>query len=1248
MSALGRKVLDLAEQQGLLDGQAIAELRRQVAESKFVITPEAIAKVLVDQGHLTPYQARKLVAQALGPDPDPVERRLAEKEKKSKKQKTPASEELTLAEDDESPRSTSSSPPRGWRTDPQAAPPPSAGRQPRPDSPPTPDRPASVSPTRSQPPAPSPSKIRSPEGRNQEASSSGEDDPSTAEDFLPPPAVPARTPPRGRRWKDEPTSGLSETIEMSPEELSGGPPPHLVPEPLPAPEDLAASVAPALAVPATGGPASGWPPGGDPLALPGDMLRPVPAPVRGVRGWLPRNVWDSPLLLLGGGALGLLLVAFSLLWYALTRGTAAELLAQAEEAYRSGAYHQAIPLYDRFLQRYPRNPQASLARVRRGMAVLRQVTDAGQNPRLGLETARRVLPQLEAEPAFAETRPELALVLPELAAGLAQQAVDAGSLEQQEELVRLTRQALELVDNPSYLPASLRMSREAQLARIEDRLQLAQRRIAEATARRQAVAAMQRQAEAGQTAEAYATYAELVQTYPALAADPEVRAALRQVGRAEAGQVTVQPLERAASTDQPPGLPRPLILAPRTLLSEAEKIEGMVFVLVEGAVYGIEASSGQVRWRWFVGYETTWSPRRWTDASGEDCLLLDQRRREVIRLRGRSGQLVWRQPLDQRPIGLAGQADQLFVVTAPGQVLALEAASGRIVRQAQLPQPAGAAPVLAGGLLGVLGERATLFVLEPSSLACRQTVFLGHWPGAVLVPPCSLGDLWLVGESVRDEWSLLSILGPDAQGQLGVRGRPLRLKGRIVTPLSVSGSRVAVATDRGQLVVYERDPTAEPPLRQVAMLETATPQPQSRWTYLERNWLWTSADRPALWELRPAQDQLARRWTGAQEGDCVGPLAAVGEVVVHLRRRPGLAGVQVEAYRLVDGRALWTTTLAAPLIAASSDGTTCHLLAEDGRCYRVELPAPSTGAWVLETPVTMPPGGPTALQPPVSATPDNRTWVVTSWDGQQVFRYRLAAPEQVAVQRMDPPATTPATAWGEGVVFGQSDGTVAWRGWDAQPPDPVPFLPPWNADSPPGWGPPGVLPGGRHLAMVQASGELFVLRTQAGPPPHLAQVARRPLDGPLVGAWALCDQVAVGVVRGPQQDRVVGLDADGNEAFAWPLRGRVEWGPCAVGQAVLVAGASDGLVCLDQGGTLRWQQPLRYGPLVGPVLVGDEGDWIGMTAAGVVLRWNPEHGRELARHDVGQPLGIAAAWWGSSLAVAGSDGTLHLLPPPRP
>src|SRR5438132_6997214 len=96
MKSLAQRVMDLAEQQELLDGKAVAELRKQVAESKFIITPEAIAKVLVDHGHLTPFQARKLVSQAIANEPDPVEQRVAEKPKP--RPKAQPVEDLTFAD----------------------------------------------------------------------------------------------------------------------------------------------------------------------------------------------------------------------------------------------------------------------------------------------------------------------------------------------------------------------------------------------------------------------------------------------------------------------------------------------------------------------------------------------------------------------------------------------------------------------------------------------------------------------------------------------------------------------------------------------------------------------------------------------------------------------------------------------------------------------------------------------------------------------------------------------------------------------------------------------------------------------------------------------------------------------------------------------------------------------------------------------------------------------------------------------
>jgi outer membrane protein assembly factor BamB len=66
----------LLESRGLLDPEIISELRRQVEQSKGRLTPEAIAKLLVENGQLTRFQATKLVTEvneSLGSQkPDPT------------------------------------------------------------------------------------------------------------------------------------------------------------------------------------------------------------------------------------------------------------------------------------------------------------------------------------------------------------------------------------------------------------------------------------------------------------------------------------------------------------------------------------------------------------------------------------------------------------------------------------------------------------------------------------------------------------------------------------------------------------------------------------------------------------------------------------------------------------------------------------------------------------------------------------------------------------------------------------------------------------------------------------------------------------------------------------------------------------------------------------------------------------------------------------------------------------------------
>lgn len=67
MQVSAKQFIDLLESQELLSDDVLQELRRQIAESKTRLTPELLAKLLVDNGHLTKFQATKLMGEISSP-----------------------------------------------------------------------------------------------------------------------------------------------------------------------------------------------------------------------------------------------------------------------------------------------------------------------------------------------------------------------------------------------------------------------------------------------------------------------------------------------------------------------------------------------------------------------------------------------------------------------------------------------------------------------------------------------------------------------------------------------------------------------------------------------------------------------------------------------------------------------------------------------------------------------------------------------------------------------------------------------------------------------------------------------------------------------------------------------------------------------------------------------------------------------------------------------------------------------------
>lgn len=97
---LGKRFLDHLEERGLLDESIIKNLRQQLAERGNKVRPEMIADRLVIKGHLTKYQAKKLVAEVSTAAEQEKEEKAQAKEK-AVETHNPSTDELLLVDGDE-------------------------------------------------------------------------------------------------------------------------------------------------------------------------------------------------------------------------------------------------------------------------------------------------------------------------------------------------------------------------------------------------------------------------------------------------------------------------------------------------------------------------------------------------------------------------------------------------------------------------------------------------------------------------------------------------------------------------------------------------------------------------------------------------------------------------------------------------------------------------------------------------------------------------------------------------------------------------------------------------------------------------------------------------------------------------------------------------------------------------------------------------------------------------------------------
>ena len=930
------------------------------------------------------------------------------------------------------------------------------------------------------------------------------------------------------------------------------------------------------------------------------------------------------------GGLVLLAVAATLaIWLLLPRGGGEKEFELAQQEYQAKRYAAAVESYAGLLDAHPAHPQASLARVRLGLARILAAKDA-QGWSAALPVARKVLVEIDQEPELAQVHGELAPLLTEMVQELIKQASAAGA-EPASKRLAAARDALTLANNGRYLPGTLRAWQ--QLSEAEESLDALEREQASAIALEKFVGAADTLIAAGDLAKLSADRDELLPEYP------ELRAKLDDVGKrmAKAAAAAVQPtseLPKGTAEERQSAVDANLTLVHQPAATTPGPA-GTFLARAGASIWALDSAGGKVLWRRPVGIAPGFEPVR-LPAESAGVLLVDARHQELLCVDERTGKLRWRHsfgsPIAGSPLAAV---DKVLVTTRSGRVTALSAASGDAVAAAALPS-AAAMPAAAGAggrWLYQLADRDYLYVLSPGELKCERAVYLGHREACVDVPPLVLGGRLIVTENRGVETALLHVVPLDDTDLPHGESQHVEIQGQVVTQPVVLQVRLLVLTDRGAVVVLEIPAQPAEPLVKIAESSLETTGSWLRFGVVVGNRLCVADLGLSQFDFTPASGSLKLRWSSQQEGAVQSPPQLVGDVLFGVRQTVDGAGWIASAVKASDGQPLWETLLAMPLVDLYVAEGAAHAVSSSGASVTVPL-ADLTGRHSLELSPRLVEGKSATIAASIPFAGERRIVVPAGQPRELLLIEPGQAPRSISVP--DPLAGMPVAVAG-GLIVPCTSGAIYWL----------------NADGMLAAGPIQMsMAAGTRLALCSCAtvgdsgdrlvvsdglGALYHLAIEKNPQPQLKMLATARLSAPPISRIAvLADHVHV-VERGGKLLSLAlpDLEPAGTQQLDAHA---VEFGPERVADMLLLATERQDLVSIERDGSIRWRSLLN-GNLAGSP-VESASTVVAATREGVLFRLAAASGKELARVELNEPLLGSPVVAGSDVLVSTADGVL--------
>ena len=990
------------------------------------------------------------------------------------------------------------------------------------------------------------------------------------------------------------------------------------------------------------------------------------------------NEWDSPLLLIGGGGLVALLVAGLFIGYLLSREDADQILEEANAFFDNGSYIQAIAQYERFVKGHTGHPQYSTAKVHLGMARLWKDTKGTSNFEQALQTAQRIVREIEEEPQFPEAQDDLASLLPIIAKGLVDQAEQEQAKQESDDQFIERRQeqsvaALSLCSNTKYIPKAFR--NEQIIEEVKQTLDRVERGRQQAADLQQTLGQIDEAVRKHDPAAAYALGKQLMSRHPGLRDHPVLAAKVLEISQAERSVIQFVADRQAAETaERETKLVAALTLTARRGPKNAgqgsghatgelgENGQATLAVNLDGAVYGLRADDGSVLWRRPVSLQSLAAPvaigrgieegRKNGDGA---YLVVDSTHHELVRLEGMTGKLKWRQSLGEpfaRPV-IANK--RILAASASGKLHVVDLDTGERSGYVQFGQPISTAPVIGPGgeRIYVVGSHSSLYTLDASDLSCLGVYYLGHAKGRVAVPPLVIQNKVAIAVNHGIETSGLHLLKTDKTGVIEGESANTRLEGLVTTRLLRGGRRLIALTSLGQVSVFEigsedgpsamaplavRDAEAGSPVAHFGLVPTR--RGQNQWH------VWIAGSQLNKLAILPTGDRLPVREIDHNFADARfdHPLQMVGNRVVHVRRPAGQGGAIVGAMGSQSGTILWEIELAVPPAGrpiVSSDGSRITAASANGSIYQLDRQAMSRGIQDRAERLNAIPGNLPPLEASLAIAQDRVLYAPRAGGKNLLLYHHGALGSPLRLIPLESEIACPPIAWHGGAVVPTRVGQVLFFDSEANP-SVTPFQPAIAPGTQYNWLPPALasVPGSKNklLAISDGKEKLYLIDQKLQPQPHLTAVAECQIGpSPLETRLAVVDKT---ILAGREDGKLARFALPKLElADPIDLGARITWGPYPLGDRTLLVTASDKLVCLASDFSIQWQKPLPDDrPADRPLADGD--GCLLLWQLGALTRIDLQTGKEVARLQLDLPVVAGPVPLGKRLLLTSPDGTL--------